>query len=94
MRFLGLCGTSFRDQRPGAALKEGEMEKLMGFIGIICFVVGISLLFAVPVWILWNMTLISVFPTISSISFGQALGLNLLAGFLLGPGYRNKGGNK
>lgn len=59
------------------------MEKLLVIIGVIALVVGGSLLFAVPVWLLWNMTLISVFPAISSISFGQAFGLTLLSSFLL-----------
>jgi len=53
-------------------------------LAAIAIITGVCLLCSVPVWLLWNMTLISVFPAISSISLGQALGLTLLCGFLFG----------
>lgn len=57
------------------------MEIVIKILGVIMLVVGIALLVAWPVMLLWNELMPEIFGLIE-ISFWQALGLNLLCGFL------------
>ena len=57
------------------------MEILIKILGVIMSVVGIALLVAWPVMALWNELMPEIFG-LMEISFLQALGLNLLCGFL------------
>jgi len=58
------------------------MEKLIVFLGAIAFIVLVAVLLAFPVKWLWNWLMPDIFGLIK-ITVWQALGLNLLAGFLL-----------
>lgn len=51
-------------------------------VGYFVLIVILSAALAFPVMLLWNGTLTEVFPSVNSVTFMQAWGLNLLAGFL------------
>lgn len=61
------------------------MEKFVLFVGAIVLafvlIVGFSLLFALPVMWLWNCLMPEIFG-LTTITFWQALGLNVLSGLL------------
>lgn len=52
-------------------------------VGAIGLIVALSALFAVPVYYLWNGLMPKLFG-LTSVTFLQAWGLNLLAGFMFG----------
>lgn len=55
-------------------------------LGSIVLIIAMSALLALPVMLLWNAVLVAVFPSVSTVSFLQAWGLNLLCGFLFKGG--------
>jgi hypothetical protein len=65
------------------------MEKLLLVLGVIALILIIALLLAFPVMWLWNWLMPVIFGLIK-ITFWQALGLNLLTGFLFKSSYSNK----
>jgi cadmium resistance protein CadD (predicted permease) len=58
------------------------MEKLIVILGAMALIVLAALLFAFPVKWLWNWLMPDLFGLVK-ITVWQALGLNLLSGFLL-----------
>ena len=62
------------------------MNVLIDFLGSLFFVIlvvaGVALLFALPTMWLWNALMPDIFG-LTQITFWQALGLNLLSGFLI-----------
>jgi hypothetical protein len=59
------------------------MEKIIGSIGMILLVVaGFGLLFSLPVYFLWNGCLVGAIDGVHEVTWLQAWGLNILAGFL------------
>lgn len=57
------------------------MEKLLIILGGLVVIVGIAFLLTLPVMLLWNWLMPVIFGLIK-LTFWQALGLNLLSGFL------------
>lgn len=57
------------------------MEVLTKFFTVFVIAAALSLLFALPVMWLWNWLMPEIFGLVE-IGFWQALGLNLLSGFL------------
>ena len=60
---------------------EAVVAVLIVVVGFVALVAGLSALFAVPVMLLWNVLLPDMFG-FTEVTFLQAWGLNLLAGFL------------
>jgi hypothetical protein len=58
------------------------MNVVFAIIGALAVVVGLSLLLAVPVWLLWNACLVGAVAGVSEVTLLQAWGLNLLAGLM------------
>ena len=58
------------------------MEKLLIILGSIVLAIGMALLFTFPVMWLWNWLMPVIFGLVK-ITVWQALGLNLLSGFLI-----------
>jgi hypothetical protein len=58
------------------------MNVVFAIVGAIAVVVGLSLLLAVPVWLLWNACLVGAVAGVSEVTLLQAWGLNLLAGLM------------
>lgn len=58
------------------------MQVLAAFVLVVVMIVGFSLLFAVPVWLLWNGCLVGAVAGVSEITLLQALGLSLLFSML------------
>lgn len=56
---------------------------LLAVPGTIALMVGLSALFAIPTYYLWNGLMPKLF-SLTHITFLQAWGLNLLAGFMFG----------
>jgi hypothetical protein len=68
------------------------MEKIIGSIGMILLVVtGFGLLFSLPVYLLWNGCLVGAIDGIHEVTWVQAWGLNILAGFLFKTTVNTKG---
>lgn len=57
------------------------MEKLLIILGGLVVIVGIAFLLTLPVMLLWNWLMPVIFG-LTKLTFWQALGLNLLSGFL------------
>jgi hypothetical protein len=74
-------------------MKESKTDAviigLFGAIIVIGFFVVWALIIGLPVWLLWNWLMPSLFH-LPTISFWQALGLGLLCSFLFG----RQGGSK
>lgn len=51
-------------------------------IGAIALLVSISLLLSIPVWLLWNGCLVGAIDGVREVTWLQAWGLSILAGFL------------
>ena len=65
-------------------------DKIIAILVLVIVVIGVSILLAFPTMLLWNWLMPKIFGLIK-IDFLEALGLNLLAGFLLKPtGSTNK----
>ena len=58
------------------------MNVVFAIVGAIAVVVGLSLLLAVPVWLLWNACLVGAVAGVNEVTLLQAWGLNLLAGLM------------
>ncbi len=58
------------------------MNVVFAIVGALAVVVGLSLLLAVPVWLLWNACLVGAVAGVSEVTLLQAWGLNLLAGLM------------
>lgn len=62
------------------------MEKVvLGLIALVLGIflaVGISAVIAIPVWLLWNAVIPTIFVTLPQIGFMQAWGLSLLCSLL------------
>ena len=58
------------------------MNVVLAIVGALAVVVGLSLLLAVPVWLLWNACLVGAVAGVSEVTLLQAWGLNLLAGLM------------
>ncbi|MFC1655981.1 hypothetical protein ACFL3C_03865 [Patescibacteria group bacterium] len=54
---------------------------IAGIVGFLVVIFVLGLIFAIPTWLLWNWLMPVIFG-LPAISLLQALGLNLLAGFL------------
>lgn len=59
-----------------------ELENLFKSLAVILVAIFVTILFAWPVQILWNLALAPAIDGIHQISFWQALGINLLATIL------------
>lgn len=55
---------------------------LVGLIGAVGLLVGVSALFAWPVQLLWNGVAVNVVDGLHKVSFLQAWGLSLLTGLM------------
>lgn len=64
-------------------IKESLIALAIIIPGLIAFAVGLSALFAVPVFYLWNGVVIAVFG-LTKISFLQAWGLSFLSRLMFG----------
>lgn len=64
-------------------LKSVLILGLLAIPGVIALVVVMSALFAIPTYYLWNGLMPKLFG-LTTVTFMQAWGLNLLSGFLLG----------
>lgn len=51
---------------------------LLAVLGIVCM----GLLFSLPVWLLWNLSLVPAIPGLLEITWLQAWGILILCGFL------------
>ena len=60
---------------------------LIAIVGVLGFAAGVALLFAVPVWLLWNSVLVKVVSGVSVVSFWQALGMTFLCSLLFKSGH-------
>jgi hypothetical protein len=58
------------------------MNVVFAIVGGVALIVGLSLLLAVPVWLLWNACLVGAVAGVSEVTLLQAWGLNLLAGLM------------
>jgi hypothetical protein len=58
------------------------MNVVFAIVGGIALIVCLSLLLAVPVWLLWNACLVGAVAGVSEVTLLQAWGLNLLAGLM------------
>ena len=58
------------------------MNVVFAIVGGIALIVFLSLLLAVPVWLLWNACLVGAVAGVSEVTLLQAWGLNLLAGLM------------
>lgn len=58
------------------------MNVVLAIVGALAVVVGLSLLLAVPVWLLWNTCLVGAVAGVNEVTLLQAWGLNLLAGLM------------
>ena len=68
----------------GRQYKMVDVVKALGYVVIGVFVViGIAMIYTVPVYFLWNWLMPIIFE-LPRITFWQSLGLSLLAGFLFG----------
>jgi hypothetical protein len=66
------------------------MEKILtGFIVVIGILLSMSLLLGLPLMILWNWLMPTLF-NLPVIGFWQAVGLNLISGILFGKSSLNK----
>ena len=69
-----------------------KMNKMIGMIVMILTVVaGFGLLFSLPVYLLWNGCLVGAIDGIHEVTWLQAWGLNILAGFLFKTTVNTKG---
>ena len=59
-------------------------------LGSITFLVLLSLLFSLPVFYLWNGCLVGAITGVNEVTWLQACGLNILAGFLFKTTVTNK----
>lgn len=59
-------------------------------LGSITFLVLLSLLFSLPVFYLWNGCLVGAITGVNEVTWLQAWGLNILAGFLFKTTVTNK----
>ena len=58
------------------------MDKLLVVLGGIGFFVLVSLVFCLPVYWLWNGCLVGAIDGVKEVTWLQAWGLNILAGFM------------
>jgi hypothetical protein len=58
------------------------MNVVFAIVGALAVVIGLSLLLAVPVWLLWNTCLVGAVAGVNEVTLLQAWGLNLLAGLM------------
>ena len=56
------------------------MNTVFAIVGALAVIFGLSLLLAVPVWLLWNTCLVGAVAGVNEVTLLQAWGLNLLAG--------------
>ena len=61
-------------------MKSGDI--LITVLGSIVFLVFLSLLLSLPVYLLWNGCLVGAIDGVKEVTWLQAWGLNLLSGFL------------
>jgi len=66
------------------------MEKLMALVGIIGILVLFSFLLSWPVYMLWNGCLVGAINGVNEVTWLQAWGLNLLAGFMVKAEIKSK----
>lgn len=64
-------------------ISKGVAVFVMGAIGVLGALIGLSALFSVPTYYLWNGLMPKLFG-LTHVTFMQAWGLNLLAGFMFG----------
>jgi hypothetical protein len=58
------------------------MKILLALVGIVAVVIGLGLLFSLPVMLLWNGCLVDAVAGVKEITWLQAWGLNVLFGIL------------
>jgi hypothetical protein len=66
-------------------------EALITIIGGIVFLVFLSFLLSWPVYMLWNGCLVGAVSGVNEVTWLQAWGINLLAGFLFKTTVKTKG---
>jgi hypothetical protein len=67
------------------------LEALITIIGGIVFLVFLSFLLSWPVYMLWNGCLVGAVSGVNEVTWLQAWGINLLAGFLFKTTVKTKG---
>jgi hypothetical protein len=67
------------------------LEALITIIGGIVFLVFLSFLLSWPVYMLWNGCLVGAVNGVNEVTWLQAWGINLLAGFLFKTTVKTKG---
>lgn len=65
------------------------LESFAGFVGGLLLIFVISMLLALPVMWLWNWLMPTLFG-LTTVTWLEAWGLNLLCGFLFKPTIKNK----
>lgn len=58
------------------------MEILIAIIGVVGLIIGLGLLFSLPVMLLWNWCLVGAVVGVNEISWLQAWGIMILFGLL------------
>jgi hypothetical protein len=58
------------------------IDALLVAVGGIAFLVFLSFLFSLPVYLLWNGCLVGAVNSVNEITWLQAWGINILSGFL------------
>lgn len=58
------------------------MKILLALVGIVAVVIGLGLLFSLPMMLLWNGCLVDAVAGVKEITWLQAWGLNVLFGIL------------
>lgn len=59
-----------------------QMEILLVIVGAVALVIGLGLLFSLPVMLLWNWCLVGAVTGVNEISWLQAWGIMVLFGLL------------
>lgn len=57
-------------------------QYLAMFIGLVVTIIAFSLLFAIPVWLLWNYALVGAIAGVNQIGLFQAWGISCLCNIL------------
>jgi hypothetical protein len=66
------------------------MNVVFTIVGALAVIFGLSLLLAVPVWLLWNTCLVGAVAGVNEVTLLQAWGLNLLTGLMFKTHFTTK----
>lgn len=71
-----------------------SLDFATGILTILLFGVFLTFVFSIPVYFFWNNCLIGAIDGVNEITFPQAWGINLLAGFMFRSGANIGKGDK